>query len=136
MDFIAIFEPTMFLKAICLAFLSILFLQSGLDMTFNYSEKLDWLKEHFEKSPLKGSVRLMMPAVILLEMAAGAISALGLIILLINGDPEIGLRGAQISALSILALFFGQRMAHEYDGAATLVSYFLVCLVSIYLLGN
>jgi hypothetical protein len=39
-----------------------------------------------------------------------------------------------VSAFSILALFFGQRMAKDYPGAATLVPYFLLALAAIYLL--
>jgi hypothetical protein len=33
-----------------------------------------------------------------------------------------------------VALFFGQRMAKDYPGAATLVPYFLLTLAAIYLL--
>jgi hypothetical protein len=33
-------------------------------------------------------------------------------------------------------LFFGQRVAKEYAGAAILVPYFLLALVAIYLLGK
>ncbi len=42
--------------------------------------------------------------------------------------------GAVIAAISIIALFFGQRMAKDYPGAATLVPYFLLALSAIYLL--
>jgi hypothetical protein len=44
--------------------------------------------------------------------------------------------GAVISAVAIIALFFGQRMAKEYAGAAVLVPYFLLALVAIYLLAD
>jgi hypothetical protein len=43
---------------------------------------------------------------------------------------------AIIAAFSIIALFFGQRMAREYAGAATLVPYFLLALSAIYLLAG
>jgi hypothetical protein len=33
-----------------------------------------------------------------------------------------------------MALFFGQRLAKDYPGAATLVPYFLLSLVAIYVL--
>jgi diacylglycerol kinase len=36
--------------------------------------------------------------------------------------------------MSILALFFGQRVAKDYAGAAVLVPYFLLTLVALYLL--
>jgi hypothetical protein len=44
--------------------------------------------------------------------------------------------GAVISAVAIIALFFGQRMAKDYAGAAVLVPYFLLTLVAIYLLAQ
>ncbi len=37
---------------------------------------------------------------------------------------------------TITALFFGQRMAKDYAGAAILVPYFLVTLIAIYLLAR
>ena len=42
---------------------------------------------------------------------------------------------AILSAAAITALFFGQRMAKDYAGAAVLVPYFLLTLVAMYLLG-
>ena len=134
MDLSSFFEPAMFLKLACLAFLSILFLQSGLDKVLNYSGNVQWLKGHFSKSPLKASVRLMMPAITILEVSAGAVSAVGFAVLVLYGDPELGLHGAQIASISIVALFFGQRMAQDYEGASILTGYFLVCLASMYIL--
>ena len=131
----ALLAPAMFLKIICLAFLGILFLQSGLDKVFNYSGNLEYFKSHFAKSPLKNTVGLLMPTITLLEVAAGILSAVGLVMLVFKGESQTGLIGAQLSALSIVALFFGQRIAQDYAGAGNLVGYFLVCIASIYLLG-
>jgi hypothetical protein len=41
--------------------------------------------------------------------------------------------GSVIGAASLTALFFGQRIAKDYPGAAVLVPYFLLMLVLIYL---
>lgn len=119
---------------LCLAFLAILFLQSGLDKVFNYKGNKEWLQSHFAKSPLKNTVGLLMPLITLLEVAAGACSAIGIFMILLKGNPEIGLIGAQLSTLSILALFFGQRVAQDYEGAATLTTYFIISIMTIYLL--
>jgi len=126
--------PIPSLQLLSLTFLGILFLQSGLDKVFNYKGNYDWLKGHFSKSILKGTVGILMPVITFLEVAAGACCFAGIVQLFLNGSSTIGLIGAQLSALSILALFFGQRMAQEYEGAATLVGYFLVCLAAIYAL--
>jgi len=117
------------------AFLAILFLQSGLDKIFDRKGNLDWLTGHFAKSPLAGMVPLLLVAITILEAAAGALSAIGCVLLIFRHDATIAFYGALISAIAILALFFGQRMAKEYPGAAVLVPYFLLTLVAIYLLG-
>ena len=119
-----------------LAFLAILFLQSGLDKVFNYKANKEWISSHFAKSPLSPLSGILMPLITLLEVAAGAISAVGVVVLLVNHDPSIGLLGAQLSAVSILSLFFGQWIAQDYEGAATLTTYFLICMVAIYTLWN
>jgi hypothetical protein len=71
-----------------------------------------------------------------LEIAAGALSAIGCAMIILTRDPAIAFYGAVISALSILGLFFGQRMAKDYAGAAVLVPYFLLALSAIYLLAR
>jgi len=116
------------------AFLAILFLQSGIDKVVDRRGNLEWLKGHFAKSPLAGLVPLMVAAITILEIGAGALSAIGCVLIIISHDSTIAFYGAVISAMSILALFFGQRMAKEYAGAAVLVPYFLLTLVAIYLL--
>ena len=123
------------LQLFTLAFLGILFLQSGLDKVFNYKGNYDWLKGHFSKSILKGTMGVLMPIITFLEVAAGICCFAGMVQLFIMDTTSIGLIGAQLSAFSILALFFGQRIAQDYEGAASLVGYFLVCLAAIYVLG-
>jgi len=118
------------------AFLAILFLQSGIDKIIDHRGNLDWLKGHFSKSPLGGVVPILLMAITILEVAAGALSAIGCIILIASRETTVAFYGAVISAVVIIALFFGQRMAKEYAGAAVLVSYFLLTLVTIYLLAQ
>ena len=119
---------------LCLTFLSILFLQSGLDKVFNYKGNKEWLESHFKKSPLKNTVGLLMPLITLLEVSAGVCSAVGIVLILIGEGAQVGLIGAQLSTLSILALFFGQRVAQDYAGAATLTTYFIISIMTMYLL--
>jgi hypothetical protein len=56
--------------------------------------------------------------------------------ILFTGESAIAFYGAIVSAVAILALFFGQRMTKEYAGAAILVPYFLLALIAIYLLAR
>jgi hypothetical protein len=118
------------------AFLAILFLQSGIDKVIDYRGNLEWLKGHFAKSPLAGVVPVLVTGITILEVAAGALSAIGCIILIVSRETTLAFYGAVISAFALIALFFGQRMAKEYAGAAVLVPYFLLTLVTIYLLAH
>ena len=117
------------------AFLAILFLQSGIDKIVDRRGNLEWLKGHFAKSALAGVVPAMLTTITILELAAGILSAIGCIFVLLSRDSTVAFYGAIISAIAIISLFFGQRMARDYAGAAVLVPYFLITLVAIYLLG-
>ena len=125
---------TYLLQVFVSAFLAILFLQSGIDKVVDFRGNLEWLKGHFAKSPLAGIVPLLVAVITILELAAGALSAVGCALILLGHASMVAFYGALIAAISIIALFFGQRLAKEYAGAATLVPYFLLALSAIYLL--
>jgi hypothetical protein len=118
------------------AFLAILFLQSGIDKIIDHRGNFEWLKGHFAKSPLAGVVPVLLAAITILEVAAGTLSAIGCIVLIVSRQTTIAFYGAVISAAAIVSLFLGQRLAKEYAGAAVLVPYFLLALVAIYLLAH
>src|SRR5256714_12597035 len=122
------------LQILVSAFLAILFLQSGIDKVVDRRGNLEWLKGHFAKSPLAGIVPAMVTAITILEIAAGVLSAIGCVMIIFLRDSTVAFYGAVISAVAIVALFFGQRMTKDYAGAAVLVPYFLLTLVAIYLL--
>jgi len=118
------------------AFLAILFLQSGIDKIVDRRGNFEWLKGHFAKSPLAGIVPALLICITIVEVAAGALSAVGCVLVVLLNDSAIAFYGAIVSAAAITALFFGQRIAKEYAGAAVLVPYFLLTLVAIYLLAQ
>src|SRR5947207_14501957 len=117
-------------------FLAILFLQSGIDKLVDRRGNLQWLTGHFAQSPLAKLVPLLLLAITLLELAAGALSAIGAIDLVFRHQSLLAFWGACVAAIAILCLFFGQRMAKEYAGAAILVPYFILTIVAIILLAH
>src|SRR6266481_1464993 len=118
------------------ALLAILFLQSGIDKIVDRHGNLEWLKGHFAKSPLAGTVPALLTVITIFEVAAGVLSAVGCVLVIFLKDSTIAFDGAILSAAAITALFFGQRIAKDYAGAAVLVPYFLLTLVAIYLLAQ
>ncbi|OJT18499.1 DoxX family protein [Archangium sp. Cb G35] len=126
--------PLWLVQVLCALFLAITFLQSGLDKVIDWKGNLGWLTGHFAKSPLRGVVPPMLATITLMELAAGAVSAAGLVVLVLSGGTRVAMWGAALSGLSFVALFFGQRMAKDYAGAGGLVPYFLVTLVALLVL--
>jgi hypothetical protein len=129
-------EATYLMQIFASAFLAILFLQSGIDKIVDRGGNFEWLKGHFAKSPLARIVPALLICVTILEVAAGALSAVGCVFIILSRDSTVAFYGAAISAVAVLALFFGQRIAKDYAGAAVLVPYFLLTLVAMYLLAQ
>lgn len=117
-------------------FFAILFLQSGLDKVFDWSGNLSWLKEHFAKSLLAGMVPTLLLVLTLMELASGLLSAVGVVVLLLEGSKLWLHWGILFSTTTLVMLFFGQRMAKDYAGAASLVPYFLTGLLLLLLLSG
>jgi diacylglycerol kinase len=124
------------LQVLVSAFLAVLFLQSGIDKVVDRSGNREYLNAHFARSPLAGTVGPMFVVITILEVSAGALSGVGCALLLLTRDSTVAYLGAVIGGINIVALFFGQRIAKDYAGAAALVPYFLLALTAIYLLAG
>ena len=114
-------------------FTAILFTQSGLDKIFNFSGNMEWLKGHFSKTFLAPMTPMMVVTITILEIATGLGTAIGLIYFLMTGLPTIIWYASIVGAAALCGLFFGQRVAQDYPGAAVLVPYFILQLILIYL---
>jgi uncharacterized membrane protein YphA (DoxX/SURF4 family) len=115
-----------------LIFLAITFLQSGYDKLFNWKDNVDWLKGHFAKTPLKNLVPLALLNILILELIAGTLCVVGCIELFVNNGRIFGFYGAVFSCITLLMLLFGQRLAKDYDGAKTIVIYFIPAILAVY----
>lgn len=114
-------------------FVAILFIQSGLDKVFDWKGNLAWLTGHFAKTFMGGMVPLLLATITVTELATGFLSVVGVVYFFAVGSTIVIFYAAVIGAASITALFFGQRVAKDYAGAAVLVPYFLLLIVLIYL---
>jgi len=124
------------LQILVSAFLAILFLQSGIDKFVDRRGNREYLDQHFAKSPLAGTVGPMFALITILEVSAGALSGMGCVVLILTRDPTVAFLGAVVAGINLCALFFGQRVAKDYVGAAALVPYFLLAITGIYLLAE
>lgn len=123
-------------ELLLLLFLIITFLQSGIDKIFDWSGNLAWLRGHFSKTPLNGMVPIMLAIVLLFEVLAGIICLIGLYQIAFSTGGEMAFYGAILSCISLLMLLFGQRLAKDYEGAKTIVIYFVPAIFLVFLLQN
>lgn len=121
-------------EILLLLFLIITFVQSGIDKVIDWQGNLSWLKGHFAKSPLKNSVPFLLSTVLLIEIAAGVLCAVGLFFIVVKQDSFIALLGAILSCVALLMLLFGQRIAKDYEGAKTIAIYFIPAIFLVFLL--
>jgi hypothetical protein len=121
-------------EILLLIFLIITFLQSSLDKVFDWKGNLSWLKDHFAQSSLRQIVPAMFFIITITELAAGILSALGLVQILRGAGNNFAFLGGIVSCLALIMLLFGQRMAKDYDGARTLVIYFMPAIFLVFLL--
>ena len=108
---------------------AILFIQSGLDKVFDWKGNLEWLSGHFSKTFLARFVPVMFATITVLEVGTGLIAAVGVVYYLVAGSLNLIFAAAILGAAAISALFFGQRIAKDYPGAAILIPYFILLLV-------
>ena len=115
-----------------LIFLAITFLQSGYDKLFYWKDNVEWLKGHFANTPLKNQVPLALGNILVLELVSGVLCVVGCVELFINNGRVFGFYGAVFSCITLLMLLFGQRLAKDYDGARTIVIYFIPAILAVY----
>lgn len=112
---------------------SILFIQSGLDKVFDRQGNLEWLTGHFSKTVLAPLVPLLLVTITVMELAAGLLCAAGIVYFLVTSSAVLIFVASIIAAVSITALFFGQRIAKDYAGAAILIPYFILVIILMFL---
>ncbi|MCC6329374.1 MAG: DoxX family protein [Acidobacteria bacterium] len=112
---------------------AVLFLQSAVDKMTDWKGNLGWLTEHFSKTFMGPFVPLLLGTILVMELTAGVLAAVGILYFVIAATTVIIFWSAVIAALALLSLFFGQRIAKDYPGAVSLLPYFILVLLLIYL---
>lgn len=123
-------------ELLILIFLIVTFLQSGMDKIFDWKGNLNFIKDHFKNSPLKNMVPLLLFIILIMELAASVLMIVGVYNLIIHDSVTLALYGAELSALSLIFLLVGQRLAKDYAGAMTLAVYFIIASFGVFLLSS
>lgn len=121
-------------EVLILLFLIVTFLQSGIDKLTDWQGNLSFIKGHFKNSPLKNTVPLLLAIILILEIVASLLMIVGVYQLYTSELKEMAILGIELSALSLIFLLIGQRLAKDYAGAMTLAVYFIISIIGLSLL--
>lgn len=120
-------------EILILLFLAVTFLQSGYDKIIDWKGNVGWLKSHFTNTFLGDKVPFSLGIILILEIIAGILALAG-IWFLFNDCKEIALYSAIVSSITLLLLLYGQRIAKDYDGARTIIIYFIPTIFLVFIL--
>lgn len=115
-----------------LVFFGITYLQSSYEKLFYWKDNVNWLKEHFAQTRLKNKVPFSLISLVIMELISTILCFVGCIELLISDGRKFGFYGAVFSAITLIMMLFGQRLAKDYDGARTIVIYFIPAVMAVY----
>ena len=123
-------------EILILVFIIITFLQSGLDKVFDWKGQISWLNGHFKGTFLGAMVPFLVGILIVFDILASVLAGVGIYQLAVHDIPTMALYGSITAAITLLMLLFGQRIAKDYAGAFTIVGYFIVVILGVWLLSN
>ena len=123
------------IQVLAVSFLAILFLQSGIDKVMDKKGNLEWLISHFANSPFKNFVPVLFFTITVVELLSGILNLLGVVFLLLEGSLILALYGTILASVALIMLFLGQRIAKDYVGAQSLVSYFILTILTLLVFG-
>ena len=121
-------------EILILLFLIVTFMQSGIDKITDCKGNIVFIKSHFKDSPLRNNVPVLLAVILTIEIAAGIFMIIGTYQIYSSGLKEIALIGVELSAVALIFLLIGQRLAKDYAGAMTLAVYFIITLLGVFLL--
>jgi putative oxidoreductase len=80
------------------------------------------------------NVPLLLAIILTIEIVAGIFMMIGIYQIYASGLKEFALIGVELSAVALIFLLIGQRLAKDYAGAMTLAVYFIITLLGVFLL--
>ena len=112
-------------------FISIALLQSGIDKVLDRKGNLSWLSDHFSDTILNKNVPLLLLIITIIQLLSGFLLLLGGLYNIIISNSDLLILGFLTSSINFIFLFFGQRVAKDYDGAAVIVNYFILNMIGL-----
>ncbi|MEO9572106.1 MAG: DoxX family protein [Polaribacter sp.] len=123
-------------EVLILLFLIITYAISAIEKISDWKGNVAYITDHFKNSILKNHVSFLLAILLIIEIIASLLMIIGVYQIYTLGLKEIALVGIELSALSIIFMLIGQRLAKDYPGAMSLGVYFIITLCGVYLLNS
>lgn len=123
-------------EVLILLFLIITFAISAFEKISDWKGNVNFIKNHFQNSPFKNNVPLLLTILLMIEIIASILMSIGVYQIYTSESKEIALIGTELSGVSLMFMLIGQRLAKDYAGAMSLAVYFIVTLFGVYLLNS
>ncbi len=112
-------------------FFSIVFFQSSIDKINDREGNLNFFNQHFKETFFQNHISISLNLLTLLEIISAFLCCSGILYKLLYYDSIFIYYGVLMSAIVLLLLLIGQRLAKDYAGAADITIYFILCIVTI-----
>lgn len=124
-------DPLVLCQILIAIFISIVFIQSGLDKVLNRRNNLEYFKVQFSKSIFNKVYPILLSILTILELVGGLILVYGIYFSFAEKTTLWIFYGLVYLAITMIFLLLGQRIAKDYIGAADLVPYFILIILGI-----
>ena len=124
-------DPLVLCQILIAIFISIAFMQSGIDKILDRKGNLEFFKVHFANSFLKNFTPFLLTILTIFELIGGFTLIYGIYFAFVYRTTLWIFYGFVMIALTIIFLFAGQRIVKDYLGAADLVPYFILIILGI-----
>jgi hypothetical protein len=119
------------IQSLIAVFISIALIQSSIDKLIDRKGNLEWLSDHFSDTILRNFVPLVLLIITITELFSGLLLLSGAFINILFSNFYLLIIGFFLSAINFILLFFGQRIAKDYAGAAVIVNYFILNILGL-----
>ena len=117
-----------------ISYLTLSFGYSILEKMIQWQSSKNYYTGHFKNTFLKNHVSAAIVFVMILEFISVGLNMLGLYRLLFSHGSQTSLYGLVATAITLIVLMTGQRIAQDYSGAMNITVYFILTVMGIYML--
>lgn len=127
-----IFSAVTIIQVFTSLFFAVLFLQSGSDKIIDRVGNIDYIRKQFAGSPFEKLSVELLTVLTFMEVLCGLVCLAGSVAILFYRVTLISFYGVLLAALNFLCLFAAQRIVKDYAGAVSIVSYFILAVLSLF----